>query len=513
MAVGTRGDVQPFIALGRRLQAYGHRVRVASHSVYREFVLASGLEFYPLGGDPKVICEFVVRNRGVLPIKMSDVAENRKQLREIIYSTYGACICPDPQGDGREFMAEALIANPPCYGHIHCAEKLGIPLHMVFTMPWTPTKDFLNPLARITDGMVSRLEHLTQVLPKQSATGWRKFIRDGVSWLSFVAMEDIVFLGMKDIVDQFRKEVLGLNALPNTQDTRHLLCTRQVPFMYCWSPSLIRKPSDWGQHIDVVGFFFLNQARLFQYQPSPELAEFLQAGLPPVYIGFGSMMVGNAKELTKIIFDAVAKAGVRALLSKGWSNLGQGFELPEAIMLLDDCPHDWLFPRCSAVVHHGGAGTTAAGLLAGCPTFITPFFGDQPFWADACHRAGVGPHPVYITDLTTDKLANAFACMSLPKVKQKAKAISERMQQEDGLGSAVESFHKNLPLDAILEKKKMIWNLCGGKVRFEGPDDAPPVVDALSPQAAGMWYWLFGWMCCSPIRRHKRNGTRGATGW
>lgn len=124
-----------------------------------------------------------------------------------------------------------------------------------------------------------------------------------------------------------------------------LCCAISVPFMYCWSPTLMPKPLDWGSHIDVVGFFFLNQSRVFDYQAPQDLLEFLEAGEPPVYIGFGSMVVRDPKKLTQIIFNAVTKAGVRVLLSKGWSSLGEDFEVPRNMMLLDNCPHDWLFQR------------------------------------------------------------------------------------------------------------------------------------------------------------------------
>ena len=145
------------------------------------------------------------------------------------------------------------------------------------------------------------------------------------------------------------------------------------------SPALISKPKDWGYHISVSGFDFLPLAS--NYRPDPQLASFLASGPPPNYIGFGSIVVDDPNAMTALIFEAIRKSGQRALVSKGWEGLG-GNELdkPEGVFMLGNCPHDWLFQYVSCVVHHGGAGTTAAGIALGRPTVIVPFFGDQPFW-------------------------------------------------------------------------------------------------------------------------------------
>nr|GME18356.1 Sterol 3-beta-glucosyltransferase UGT80A2 [Ipomoea batatas] len=136
LIVGTRGDVQPFIAIGKRLQDYGHRVRLATHANFKEFVLTAGLEFYPLGGDPKVLAGYMVKNKGFLPSGPSEIPAQRNQMKDIIYSLLPACKEPD-MDTGVAFNAEAIIANPPAYGHTHVAEALKIPIHIFFTMPWT----------------------------------------------------------------------------------------------------------------------------------------------------------------------------------------------------------------------------------------------------------------------------------------------------------------------------------------------------------------------------------------
>ncbi|CAF3102475.1 unnamed protein product, partial [Rotaria sp. Silwood2] len=152
LIVGTRGDVQPFIALAKALLAYGHRVRLATHEIFRKFVRENGIEFYPLAGDPADLMSFMVKNAGIVPsvssIVAGDIAKSRRVMAEILASTWKACILDDDETNV-PFVAEAIIANPPSYGHIHCAQKLQIPLHMIFTMPWSPTVQFPHPLCKI----------------------------------------------------------------------------------------------------------------------------------------------------------------------------------------------------------------------------------------------------------------------------------------------------------------------------------------------------------------------------
>jgi UDP:flavonoid glycosyltransferase YjiC (YdhE family) len=173
------------------------------------------------------------------------------------------------------------------------------------------------------------------------------------------------------------------------------------------SPALIPKPSDWGPHLSISGFLFLTLAS--NYIPPPELTAFLDSGPPPIYIGFGFIVVEDPDGLTALIMAAIKKTGARALVSQGWGGLGtKNAALPANVFMLGNCPHDWLFPRISSVVYHGGAGTMAAGIAAGKPTVIVPFFGDQPFWGDMIARAGAGPAPTPYKKLTVDGLAAAI---------------------------------------------------------------------------------------------------------
>ncbi|XP_068663802.1 sterol 3-beta-glucosyltransferase UGT80A2-like isoform X1 [Aristolochia californica] len=414
LIVGTRGDVQPFIAIGKRLQDYGHRVRLATHSNFKEFVLTAGLEFYPLGGDPKVLAEYMVKNKGFLPSGPSEIPIQRKQMKEIIFSLLPACREPDLDS-GIPFKAEAIMANPPAYGHTHVAEALKVPLHIFFTMPWTPTSQFPHPLSRV----------------KQPA-GYR---------LSYQIVDSLIWLGIRDMINEFRKKKLKLR--PVTYLSGAQGSAADVPYGYIWSPHLVPKPKDWGPKIDVVGFCFLDLAS--NYEPPEDLVKWLKAGDKPIYIGFGSLPVQEPEKMTQIIVEALESTQQRGIINKGWGGLGNLATPKDFVYSLDNCPHDWLFLHCKAVVHHGGAGTTAAGLKAACPTTIVPFFGDQPFWGDRVHARGVGPAPIPVDQFSLPKLVDAIKFMLDPKVKDRALELAKAMESEDGVTGAVKAFLKQLP--------------------------------------------------------------------
>ncbi|KAJ3332125.1 hypothetical protein HDU76_001218 [Blyttiomyces sp. JEL0837] len=293
-------------------------------------------------------------------------------------------------------------------------------------MPWSSTRAFPHPLTNVNYTTSSR--PLT-------------------NYLSYDLVELMTWEGLGDIINNFRKNTLGLPKL-TTAMAPSLLRTLQVPHTYTWSEALIPKPKDWGPYIDVCGFFFLDLAS--NYTPPPDLVAFLEGGDPPVYIGFGSIVVDDPDGMTELVFQAVDKAGVRALVSKGWGGLGgDKLKVPDNVYLIGNCPHDWLFTKVSAVVHHGGAGTTAAGLKAGKPTVIVPFFGDQPFWGAMIASIGAGPAPVPYKRLTADRLASAIKFALTPEVAAKARTASIKIQSEDGVAEGVRSFHRHLPLDAM----------------------------------------------------------------
>ena len=202
-----------------------------------------------------------------------------------------------------------------------------------------------------------------------------------------------------------------------------------------YSPRIIPHPADWPAHGHVTGYLFLDSQA--GWQPSSELKAFLEAGDPPVYIGFGSMAGRNPEQLARLAIEALAASGQRGLLVTGWGGLRTG-SVPDSVFVLDSAPHNWLFPRMAAVVHHGGAGTTAEGLRAGVPTVIVPFVLDQPFWGARVKALGLGPDPIPQKHLTADRLASAIrTAVTDPDIKRRANACGAAIRFQDGVGNAV----------------------------------------------------------------------------
>ncbi|KAF1816516.1 UDP-Glycosyltransferase/glycogen phosphorylase [Eremomyces bilateralis CBS 781.70] len=427
--VGSRGDVQPFVALGKVLkEQWNHRVRIATHAVFKKFVEENGLEFFSIGGDPAKLMAFMVKHPGLLPnidaLFSAEVRERRRDTYEMLEGCWKSCFVADDDlcTSNRPFVADCIIANPPSFGHIHCAEKLNIPLHIMFTMPWSSTTAFPHPLANI-----------------QSTNSTELGI---VNLLSYPLVETLVWQGLGDVINKFRRKLLNLSPIHLAFGPR-ILGALRVPHT---SPSLIPKPNDWKSHLQVAGFYFLPQASSFT--PNRELELFLAAGPRPVYIGFGSIVVDDPDALTKLIFRAAIMSGQRALVNKGWGGIGAD-SLPDGVMLIDNVPHDWLFPRVSCVVHHGGAGTTAAGIACGTPTVIVPFFGDQPFWGNRIAKAGAGPKPIPKSQLTAENLSEAILFALQPSVQERARELKESIDREDGTKMGAASFHEMLGADEM----------------------------------------------------------------
>ncbi|XP_078441527.1 sterol 3-beta-glucosyltransferase UGT80B1-like isoform X2 [Wolffia australiana] len=414
LVVGTRGDVQPFVALARKLQEFGHRVRLATHADYHSFVKLAGVDFYPLGGDPRILCGFMARNKGLLTSAPAEISIQKKQMKAIIHSLLPACTEPDPD-TGVQFKAQAIIANPPAYGHAHIAEALGVPIQIFFTMPWTPTSEFPHCFLRIPQSV-----------------GYR---------LSFLLVDLVIWWVLGDLINDFRTKTLKLSPVAYFS-TYHVSITH-LPTAYMWSPHLLPKPHDWGPLVDVVGNCFLDLG--LDYRPTKELREWLEGGPKPIYVGFGSMPLEDASGTFEMVIAALKQTGQRGIISKGWGNLVTTQAISDEIYQIEECPHEWLFLRCTALVHHGGAGTTATGLRAGCPTAVVAFFGDQFIWGEKIHEKGLGPLPIPISQLNAENLSKSIRFLLNPEVRSRAAEFSELIAEEDGVGAAMEAFHRHLP--------------------------------------------------------------------
>jgi UDP:flavonoid glycosyltransferase YjiC (YdhE family) len=412
IALGSRGDVQPYIALGKGLQAAGHGVRLITHENYEKLVNAHGLEFWPVHGNIQEFAESpemrALLEKGNFLAIMSYAAKAAK-VAALNWAKEGLAACQGVDlivgGFGGMFVGLAL------------AEKLGLPLVQAHYVPFTPTREFPGALfpqsvARL-GGAANRLSHhLTRQMMWQQG---------------------------RDADAAARQQVLGLPAAPFF-GPYHAEPLQRTPILYGFSPSVIAKPADWGENTHITGYWFLNSES--SWNPPPALEEFLQRGPAPLYIGFGSMSSRKPEETAQLILQALAQTGQRAILLSGWNGM-QAEKLPENVLVVDSIPHDWLFSRMAAVVHHGGAGTTAAGLRAGVPSVIIPFFGDQPFWGQRVAELGVGPQPIPRQKLTVERLAQAIQqAVTDPAIRQRAAALGAKIRAEDGIGRAVAIFQK-----------------------------------------------------------------------
>ncbi|CAE6475397.1 unnamed protein product [Rhizoctonia solani] len=430
MIVGSRGDVQPYLALGKRLRQHGHTVRLTTHETFRQSVKEAGLRFFNIGGNPHELMSYMVRNPGLMPgfesLTNGDITRKQMMVAEMLERCWRSCYEPDDAQEGSlSFAADAIISNPPTFAHIHCAEALGIPLLMSFTMPWSPTTAFPHPLVNV---------RTSQAEPRMT------------NYLTYGLADAMTWQGLGHTINKFRRKRLGLPSL-SVISGAGIIERCGVPWTYCMSPALVPKPQDWVNHIDVVGFYFLDLAT--KYTPPEDLVAFLDAGEPPIYVGFGSIVVQDSIAMTKTILSAIAQANVRAVVSAGWGSLDIS-TLHEArnpnIFILGNVPHDWLFERVSAVVHHGGAGTAAIGLRCGKPTIVVPFFGDQPWWADQIHARGAGPAPIPHKQLTTPALVGAIKSAVSEETRAAARRVGELIRSEDGVKNGMDSFHRHLPL-------------------------------------------------------------------
>lgn len=404
IAPGSRGDVQPYIALGKGLKNAGHVIRFVSHQNFEKLVTSYGLEFWSVDSDVQGIVENnEMRERIEKGNFLSLMAQMAKEAqREASLFAEGGVAAA--QG-----MDLVLAGMGGVYIGIAIAEKLGLPFLQAYVVPFTPTQEFSSVLTPKLPTLLNRLSHgLTRQL----------------MWQGFRSADTLA-----------RRKVLDIPLAP-ILGPYNSKATRGLPILYGFSPSVIPVPSDWDDNIHVTGYWFVDEAD--DWTPPPALLDFLESGAPPVYIGFGSLSNRNPEETADLVIRALKQINQRAILLSGWGGL-QKTDLPESIFMIDSIPHSWLFPRVAAVVHHGGASTTAAGLRAGVPSVIVPFYGDQPFWGRRIAELGVGPNPIPRAKLTSERLASAIQQAVTDKgMHERAASLGEKIQAEDGIARAAE---------------------------------------------------------------------------
>ena len=416
IAYGTRGDVQPAIALGKSLHQRGHTVRILAGANFAGWIQQHGLIPLPTRIDMQALMasqggrDWV--EKGHNPVMQMRIMGQLldKHGMQIARDAWKAC-------QGSDLIVSSFTSDVYAVG---MAEKLGV-AHV--SAPLQPT------LFTTKDGRVL----LNAPLPNRN------------SWINYffgrLFIETAAWSLYGDIANRTRTELLGLPAQTRAENRAD---RQKMTIIHGYSPHVVPHPDDWPDNFHTAGYWFLDEHE--QWQPPGDLLDFLGAGSPPVAIGFGSMTGRNPRKMNDLVLEAVQMSGQRAILLSGWAGLGE-MQLPKTVLQLPAAPHSWLFPKMAAVVHHGGAGTTAAGLRAGTSSIVVPHFADQPFWGQRVASLGVGPKPITRPKLTAHKLADGIdTAVSHQTMRQNAAALGEEIRAEDGIGKAVALIEERLEI-------------------------------------------------------------------
>ncbi len=406
--IGARGDTQPFVALAVRLRQEGHSVTLAARPDFADLAADYGVDFAPLGHpyQPFITgaAEASALGAGHLLNQLRYGLSQRRYFADQLHQDAWRA------AQGRD----AILYKHSWITGYSIAEKLGIPCAAAMFFPLTPTRAFPSFLLGRGIDRGPLLNRLVWSLSEQVV--WQLLHRDDTKLRRELGLRPLPFLG------------------PLTRQQRE-----EMPVFYAYSPAVLPRPADWPERMQVTGYWFLDPEP--GWQPPAELLHFLQAGPPPVSIGFGSMASRDAEATLDLVLKALELSGQRGVLLSGWAGIGEGRTLPEHVFSAESLPHSWLFPHMAAVVHHGGAGTTGAALRSGVPSVLTPLAADQPSWARQVHALGVGPAPLPFQTLTAERLAGAIReAVTSPSMRQCATELGRRIQAEDGLGRTSELF-------------------------------------------------------------------------
>lgn len=402
LTLGTRGDAQPFIALGKALAARGHDVVLGAPANFQSWIEGYGLTYRSIGVDMQ---EFV-RTPAARKVMAGNVFSMIRIWRETIVPLTRKSLDAiwETAND-----ADVIVYHPKTAGAADVGDATGAVLIHAAPFPIFPTRAF--PLL---------------ALPGNYGP-----------WLNRLSYKALIFsrLLFLPTVNRWRQDLLGLGkALPF--GTARGVPRRSTVQLCAVSPTVLPDyPVDALENIETTGYWFLDEGK--DWQPNNELAAFLRKGVPPVYVGFGSMTTGDPTRLSRIVVDGIERAGVRAILATGWGAM-DNMNVPETIHVIGGAPHDALFRYVCAVVHHGGAGTTAAGLRAGLPTLICPLAFDQPFWGRRVQALGCGPKPQPIKRLNAKRFAAGLIALTQTEAyRVRAREVARAIAKEDGVGRAV----------------------------------------------------------------------------
>lgn len=410
---GVRGDVQPYLALAVGLQNAGHRVTLATSYTYSEWIQAYGVQARPARFNLQAATETPEAQAAL---------KSRNPLRQIRLLRDAMRQAPEAQDDAWAAIqgVDLVIQSPTGSGALEAISQRRIPSVFASPVPFAPTRAFPSFfLGRLRFSLGAGYNYLTHRLMHRLL--WR-------------------IMGAP-MTDHLRKK-LGLRPWRSYAELLAYGRSMGTPWLYGFSAHILPKPADWDEYQHITGYWFLDA--LPDWQPPESLVRFLDGGPPPVYIGFGSMSHGNPERQTRLALSALELSGQRGVLSTGWGGLRRQ-DSPPNMFFVDNAPHAWLFPRMAAVVHHGGAGTTGAGLRAGVPNIITPFApNDQPAWAERVVQLGVGLRVPGVKKLSVQKLAEAIRmAVTDSTLRARAAAMGEKIRAEDGVARAIEVIERH----------------------------------------------------------------------
>ena len=400
LTAGSRGDLQPILALALGLTRAGHRVRVVGHENFASLADEYGIDFCAAPGDARAIVE---SEQGKETLRQKNPIRVWNQLTELAlpiaraYAEASLRAC-----DGVDAVGFSGLST---FFGLSVSERLGLPCFGALYLPTCPTHDFPHPLLSTGPSWLPAFNRLSYP------------IADWVMWRAF-----------RGLTNRLRTEIAGLPPYRRDGPLQQVWAAG-VPVACGVSPSVLPRPADWPTSHGLTGYWFLDEPP--GWSPPTALEAFLASGPPPVCVGFGSMSTREPQRDARVVVEALARAGQRGIVLSGWARLHHG-ELPPTVFAAESVPHAWLYPRCAAVVHHGGAGTTAAALRAGVPNVAVTFNFDQPFWGKRIHALGCGPPHIRHRELSVDRLAAAITAMNELEVRERARSLGDRIRAEDG---------------------------------------------------------------------------------
>jgi len=403
LTLGTRGDIQPYVALALGLRAAGHDVVISGPENFSDWVQGFGFEYVSGGLDLQALLQSP-EGRDLISGGLFAIIRNFRDLSTKVTAEV------IEGGTRATENADLILYHPKAFVGVDLGEAKNIPVIATTLQPvLVPTGDFA--VAGLGNGRLGR-----------RLNRWS---------YSAVRAQRALFSGQ---INRWRTGVLGLPALPRFAKSGEIN-GKPLPVLHAHSKHVVPRPSDWPDHAYVTGYWFLDDTS--GWVPPADLQAFLDAGPPPVYVGFGSMTDKDPEAKARLVIDAVTKADCRAVIATGWGGLTAD-DLPDSVFAIDGAPHDKLFPLMSAIVHHGGAGTTAAAFRAGKPQLVAPYFGDQPFWGHRVADLGAGLPPLPQKKMTVDKLAHALRGVVKDKsFASHAETLAHELAKEDGVSNAV----------------------------------------------------------------------------